>query len=440
MRPGARIAAAIEILDDMTKHHRPVATALADWGKTHRFAGSGDRSVIGHMVYDALRHKAASEWFMGAETSRAIVIGGMREQGAAAADIAAMCTGADHTPAPLSEDELKRLASPNTEPAPAWVTGNYPQWLHPSFKRAFGDRLSVEGQGLSKRAPADLRVNTLKATREKVMKALVSYGAIELEMAPNAVRIPAPTGDERIPNLQAEAAYQAGWCEIQDEGSQIAAALTGAGPRSQVLDLCAGGGGKTLAMAAVMQNTGQIYAYDDDRTRLKPIFLRIQRAGVRNVQVLRAGEIAALDELGPRFDIVLVDAPCTGTGTWRRRPDAKWRLKPANLAERQKEQREVLAQAVKSVKPGGRLVYVTCSVLPEENTDQVQAFLVANPDFSILPYADAWRTALPGEPPASADGSTDTLSLTPASHGTDGFFIAVLVRKAQGQPLVSIPS
>ncbi len=430
MRAGARIAAAIEILDDMTAHHRPVATALADWGKAHRFAGSGDRSVIGHMVYDALRHKASSAHVMGAETSRAVVLGGMREQGAAVADIAAMCTGAEHTPPPLTEDELKRLDANSTEGAAAWVTGNYPQWLHPSFKRAFGERLSVEGRGLSLRAPADLRVNTLKAPRDKVMKALVSYGALELERVPNGVRIPAPAGDSRIPNLQAEAAYQAGWCEIQDEGSQIAAALTGAGPRSQVLDLCAGGGGKTLAMAAAMQNTGQIYAYDDDRTRLKPIFLRIQRAGVRNVQVLRAGEKAALDELGPRFDIVLCDSPCTGSGTWRRRPDAKWRLKPANLAERQKEQRQVLADAVKFVKPGGRLVYVTCSVLPEENTDQVTAFLAANPDFSILPYAEAWRATLPGEPPVSADGSTQTLSLTPASHGTDGFFIAVLVRKA----------
>lgn len=206
--------------------------------------------------------------------------------------------------------------------------------------------------------------------------------------------------------------------------------MTGAGPRSQVLDLCAGGGGKTLAMAANMQNTGQIYAFDDDRTRLKPIFERIRRAGVRNVQVLRAGDIKALDEMGPRFDIVLADAPCTGSGTWRRKPDAKWRLKPANLAERQKEQQAVLEQAAKSVRPGGRLIYVTCSVLADENTDQIDAFLERHPQFHVVPYADAWRSAaLPGEPPASADGRSDTLLLTPALHGTDGFYIAVMQRR-----------
>ena len=428
MIPGARIAAAIEIIDDMVKHHRPVATALADWGKAHRFAGSGDRNVIGHLVYDGLRHKAASAHIMSSESSRALVIGGMRLQGTTADEIAKMCTGQDHTPDPLSDDELSRLDAAHTDNGPAWVAGNYPQWLHTSLKRAFGDRLVEEGRALAQRAPADLRVNTLKATREKVMKALAGYGALELDNIPNGIRIPAPTGNSRIPNLQAEAAYQAGWCEIQDEGSQIAAAMTGAGPRSQVLDLCAGGGGKTLAMAANMQNTGQIYAYDDDRTRLKPIFERIRRAGVRNVQVLRAGDKTALDEMGPRFDIVLADAPCTGSGTWRRKPDAKWRLKPANLVERQKEQRDVLAQAVKSVKPGGRLIYVTCSVLPEENIDQITAFLGEHKDFQVVPFADVWRIALPGEPPVSADASLETLLLTPAMHGTDGFFIAVLQR------------
>ena len=147
------------------------------------------------------------------------------------------------------------------------------------------------------------------------------------------------SGLQRTPNLQAEAAFQAGWFEIQDEGSQIAALLSGAGPRKQVLDLCAGAGGKTLALAALMQNTGQLYAYDADRHQLKPIFDRIKRAGVRNVQVLRAGDEAALEALGPRFDVVMADAPCTGSGTWRRRPDAKWRLKPEALAARLGEQR-----------------------------------------------------------------------------------------------------
>jgi 16S rRNA (cytosine967-C5)-methyltransferase len=196
-----------------------------------------------------------------------------------------------------------------------------------------------------------------------------------------------------------------------------------------VLDLCAGAGGKTLALAALMQNTGQLYAYDADRNQLKPIFERIKRANVRNVQVLRAGDETALAALGPRFDVVLADAPCTGTGTWRRRPDAKWRLKPEALAARQAEQRSVLDRAASLVKPGGQIVYVTCSILPEENVLQVAAFLEKHGDFHVVPTADAWAAVgQTGEVPASADGSPDTLLLTPGRHGTDGFFIAVLAR------------
>jgi 16S rRNA (cytosine967-C5)-methyltransferase len=180
-----------------------------------------------------------------------------------------------------------------------------------------------------------------------------------------------------------------------------------------------------------MQNTGQLYAYDADRHQLKPIFERIKRAGVRNVQVLRAGDEGAVEALGPRFDIVLADAPCTGTGTWRRRPDAKWRLKPEALSARRSEQRAVLARASSLVRPGGRLVYVTCSILPEENTDQVAAFLKDHSDFQVVPTKDAWAAAsLPGDPLESADGRTETLLLTPGRHGTDGFFIAVLARAA----------
>jgi 16S rRNA (cytosine967-C5)-methyltransferase len=430
MRPGARVAAAIEILDEILNRHQPVSMSLQSWGKAHRFAGSGDRNAIGHMVYDALRHKASSAFVMGSDAPRALVLGALRHRGVPAADIAGYCTGQDHAPEPLTMDELKRLEAASLDGAPPWVQGDYPEWLHPSFEKVFGSRAAEEGQALARRAPADIRVNTLKATPEKVLKALSDFGAVATEYSPIGVRVPAPVGDARTPNLEAEAAFQAGWCEIQDEGSQIAAALTGAGPRLQILDLCAGAGGKTLALSAAMQNTGQIYAYDDDRHRLKPIFARVKRAGVRNVQILKAGDEAALDALGAKFDVVLADAPCTGAGTWRRRPDAKWRLRPHALEERIKDQQAVLARAVKMVRPGGRLVYVTCSILAEENSDQIAAFLDTHRDFHVVPYADAWRAALPGEPPVSADGSTDHLVLTPARHGTDGFFIAVLERRA----------
>lgn len=430
MRPGARIQAAAEILDDILCRYRPTSLALADWGKAHRFAGSGDRNAIGGLVYDALRRRASIGWAMQSDAPRALAIGAATSAlGLAPEAVAAACDGSAWAPAPLTEQERAGLTL-SLDTAPDHVQADLPEWLWPSFVAVFGDRAVAEGRAMAVRAPADLRVNTLKATREKVLKALAEFGVGPTPFAPAGVRIPPPEGASRTPNLEAEAAFQAGWFEIQDEGSQIAALLSGAGPRLQVLDLCAGSGGKTLAMAAAMQNTGQLYAYDEDRVRLKPIFERVKRAGVRNVQVLRGGDRAALTALGPRFDVVLVDAPCTGAGTWRRRPDSKWRLKAASLAERQAEQRAVLALAAQLVKPGGRLTYVTCSVLPEENAAQVAAFLESQPRYSILPVAQAWNGVLPGEPPASADGRSQSLLLTPASHGTDGFFIATLA--AQG--------
>jgi 16S rRNA (cytosine967-C5)-methyltransferase len=434
VRVGARLKAAAEVLEDILSRHRPAATALADWGKNHRFAGSGDRAAIGTLVYDALRRKSSIAAQMGSDTPRALVLGAApRAYQMTAAEVAAAADGSEHALTPLSDEETTRLAAALPADAPAAVAGDIPDWLLPSFQRAFGSGAAEEGAALSARAPIDLRVNTLKATRERVLKALERHGAVATPLSPVGVRIPAPEGAARSPALEAETAHGKGWFEVQDEGSQVAALLAGAAPRQQVLDLCAGAGGKTLALAASMQNTGQIYAYDADKRQLRPIFERLKRSGVRNVQVMEAGEEAALKALGPRFDLVLVDAPCTGSGTWRRKPDSKWRLKPANIPERQAEQRQVLALGGALVKPGGTLAYVTCSVLPEENGDQVAAFLAGHPDFTIVPYAEAWRARFGSEPPVSADGNDGTLQLTPLRHGTDGFFIALLrKRSAQG--------
>jgi 16S rRNA (cytosine967-C5)-methyltransferase len=430
MKAGARIAAAIEVLEAILNRYQPVAIALTDWGKAHRFAGSGDRNAIGGLVYDALRRKSSIAWALGADTPRTLAIGAASSALSLTPEaVIAACDGADHAPPPLSEAEQQGLTR-TLDDAPGFVQADIPEWLRSSFSSQFGATAIAEGQAMARRAPADLRVNTLKATREKVLKALTGFGAEPCLFSPIGVRVPPPVGAQRTPNLQAEAAFQAGWFEIQDEGSQIAALLSGAGPRKQVLDLCAGAGGKTLALAALMQNTGQLYAYDADRNQLKPIFERIKRAGVRNVQVLRAGDDAAVEALGPRFDVVMADAPCTGTGTWRRRPDAKWRLKPDALKARMAEQQSVLKRAASLIKPGGRLAYITCSILPEENTGQIARFLEENSDFSSVPIAGIWREAFSSEPPPSADGSSDSLLLTPHQHGTDGFFIAVLVRKS----------
>jgi 16S rRNA (cytosine967-C5)-methyltransferase len=429
MRAGARIAAAAEVLDDILTRHRPASTALADWGKAHRFAGSGDRAAIGTLVFDALRRRSSIAARMGADTPRALALGAApRALGLTAVEVARSADGTEHALAPLSDGEASALASDLPGDAPATIAGDIPDWLLPSFERAFGDRAAVEGAALAARAPVDLRVNTLKAPREKVLKALARFGAEPTPHSPLGVRVPAPAGSAKAPHLEAETAHGKGWYEVQDEGSQIAALLAGPAPRLQVLDLCAGAGGKTLALAGAMQNTGQIYAYDSDKKQLRPIFERLKRAGVRNVQVLDAGDEAALLALGPRFDVVLVDAPCTGSGTWRRKPDAKWRLKPSNIPERQAEQQSVLELGAKLTKPQGALVYVTCSVLPEENRDQVDSFLAAHADFAIEPFADVWAQRIGGEAPRSADGRADTLQLTPAAHGTDGFFIALMRR------------
>lgn len=429
MRPGARIQAAAEVLEDIFSRHQPAATALQDWGKRHRFAGSGDRAAIGTLVYDVLRRRLSLEAQMGSAAPRALALAAApKALGLSPADVASACDSGPHAPAPLSDEERARLEAGVPADAAPNVAADIPDWILPFFERAFGDRVIAEGRAMAERAPIDLRANTLKAARDKVVTALVKLDASPTWLAPYGVRIPAPEGPARSPHVEAEAAHGKGWFEVQDEGSQIAAALTGAAPRQQVLDLCAGAGGKTLALAAAMQNSGQIYAYDSDKGQLRPIFERLQRAGARNVQVLDGGDKDALEALGPRFDVVLVDAPCSGSGTWRRKPDAKWRLKPEALATRIEEQREVLSLASGLVKPGGRLVYVTCSVLPQENIDQVAWFLGRSEGFEILPYGDVWRSTIGGEPPASADGSAETLLLTPASHGTDGFFVASFKR------------
>jgi len=429
MRPSARLQAAIDIVADIQTHHRPAATALTDWGRGHRFAGSGDRSAIGTLVYDALRSRGSSAHFMGSDAPRALVLGGLREQGIFISDIAALCDGGPHAPAPLTAEESRRLEHADTENTAPWVRGNFPQWLEPSLRRAFGDRLVAEARAMARRAPVDIRVNTLKSNRDQVLTALAPFGAAATVYSPLGARVPAPGSQAKQPHLESETSHGKGWFEVQDEGSQIAAALAGVKPGMTVLDLCAGAGGKTLALAAAMENRGRICAYDTDKKQLRPIFERLTRAGVSIVEVMDGGDEAALLAMGATFDVVLADAPCSGSGTWRRRPDAKWRLKPPHLAERQKEQARVLETASKLVKPGGRIVYVTCSVLPEENGDQIAAFLAAHPGFNTVPFATAWSENLPGPAPTSADGGPDGLLLTPLSHGTDGFFVGVMERK-----------
>jgi 16S rRNA (cytosine967-C5)-methyltransferase len=429
MTPGARVLGAIEVLADIGARKRPAAEALKDWGLAHRFAGSGDRAAIGNLVFDALRARASNAYAMDEDGARALVLRTLVQSWKETPEaVAALADGSRHAPQPLSVAELaglKRKIPPDT---PAPVRGDFPEWLAPEFERAFGASAAEEGAALALRAPIDLRANTLKASREKVLKALRRFGASPTTHSPLGVRIVQGPGPAKSPHVEAEPGHGKGWYEVQDEGSQLATLLSGAGPKEQLIDLCAGAGGKTLGLAAAMENTGQLYAYDADRLRLRPIFERLKRAGVRNVQVLPAGDKEALGALQGKMDRVVIDAPCTGSGVWRRRPDAKWRLAPSMLEARLAEQREVLDQGAKLVKPGGRLAYITCSVLPRENRDQVDAFLARQPEFKLVPWRAVWEAVLSSTPLPSVDGSEGALLMTPLRHGTDGFYVALLER------------
>ena len=430
MTPSARLSAAIEVLADIETHRRPAADALKDWGLSHRFAGSKDRAAIASLVYDALRRKASAAWLMGEATPRATVLGMLKlQRGHDVQQIAALCSGERFAPGPLSDEERQRLATTTLDGAPDAVAGDFPEWIEPSLRKLFGSDVVPELQALAARAPLDLRVNTLKATREEAHDALPHLGAVETPYSPLGLRVQ-PSDDGRGPAVQSEPEFIKGWIEIQDEGSQLAALLSGAAPGEQVIDLCAGGGGKTLALAAMMENRGQIYATDADARRLAPIHERLTRAGVRNVQVRTPrGGADALSDLDGQADLVLVDAPCTGCGTWRRNPDAKWRLRPGSLSARQKEQAAVLDRAAALVKPGGRIVYITCSILPDENDDAVASFRSRSPEFDAVLSGEIVAAAgLSGL--ADAVRATEYgLQMTPLRTGTDGFYLAGLRRK-----------
>jgi len=430
MRLGGRIAAAIEILAEIFERHRPASEALKDWGKAHRFAGSGDRSAIGTLVYDVLRRRNSLGALMEGDSPRALVLAALHHVWSRPIADIAVAVEEEHGPGALTSEECQALARVASTEWPDHVKGDYPAWLAPSFARGFGAVAAEEGSALASRAPIDLRVNTLKTDRAKLIKALAKFGAVEGPLSPWCVRIAAPSPEQRSPHVEAEPAHGKGWFEVQDAGSQVAAFLSAAKAGEQVADICAGAGGKTLALAAMMQNKGQIHAHDADRHRLRPIFERLQRAGARNVQVIGADEGDRLAALAGKLDCVFIDAPCSGSGAWRRNPDSKWRLTEKQLQQRLSDQHAVLEQGATLVRPGGRLVYVTCSVLAEENGDQVASFLERHHSFSVMPYREHWLAAIGTPAPDSADGD-DNLLLTPARHGTDGFFVSVM-RRANG--------
>ena len=434
MRDGGRLAAAIDVLGDVISRRQPVKSAVRDWGKRARYAGAKDRAWVSGLVLDALRRRQSLAHQMGADTPRALCIGAiahvwkwdlLRIDGA---------FDEEHSPPPLTLDERERLVLAPDPAAPVHVQGDFPEWMTSHMQRAFGENIVIEAQAMTSRAPVDLRINTLKADVEKAEKALRSVKAVAMPLVRNGFRVPAPDPKDKAGSVESIPAYSKGWVEVQDAGSQIAAAAANAQPGEQVLDYCAGGGGKTLAVSAAMENQGQVYAYDVDGRRLSALIPRLKRAGARNVQLRHPQEDLGLDDLRGAMDLVIIDAPCTGVGTWRRRPDAKWRVSEKNLATRIQDQAEILRSASEFVKPGGRLLYITCSFLMEENEDQVTSFLADTDGFQIESAAEsAMSSGLLTDEGASVVKRCAQpgggVRLTPHKAGTDGFFMA-LMRKS----------
>lgn len=434
MRDGGKIEAAIMVLDDVLSRRQPVKSAVRDWGKRARYAGAKDRAWVSGLVLDALRRKLSLAHAIGSDTPRALCLGALAHVWKW--DIMRIDAAFDdeHAPSALTLDERERLVMAPDPQAPLHVQGDFPEWMAPMMARAFGEEAVVEAQAMAVRAPVDLRINTLKADAEKAEKALRSVKAEPLSAVLNGMRVPAPDPSERGGSVESIPAYSKGWVEVQDAGSQIAAAAANARPGDQVLDYCAGGGGKSLAMSASMENQGQVYAYDIDGRRLSALIPRLKRAGARNVQLRHPQEDVGLDDLKAAMDLVVIDAPCTGVGTWRRRPDSKWRVSEKALKARQEDQAMILRQACEFVRPGGRLLYITCSFLMEENEDQVTSFLSDNADFVQLDAAEsAVESGLLTQEGAALMRKClkpgGSVRLTPRTAQTDGFFMALMQRR-----------
>jgi len=424
MTPAARLAASIEIIAEILERAAAADRVVTDWQRRSRFAGSKDRRAVSDMVYAVLREQGMRRWRVeqaGADlTPRLLVF----------ADAATplhvwqeLCAAGGYGPPPLDAAETAALSKlPSDEDAPLWARANLPPSVAGMVQAAFGGDTEMELAALNGRAPLDLRVNTLQANRETVLEQLRADGitAAGTPLSPIGIRIP-----ERV-RLDMNSLYRDGLIEPQDEAAQLAGLLVDARPDETVIDLCAGAGGKTLLLAACMRNQGQIHAADNDQRRLSRLAPRLDRAGARNIVIHDADALPQLlHDFEGKADRVLLDVPCSGSGTWRRNPEGRWRYDPASLDEVLRRQRGLLSDGAKLVKPGGRLVYATCSILPAENGDQADWFLAHHAEFTALPLVEAWAQGVTDQRIRTGD----RLSLTPYRHGTDGFFAAAFRRQ-----------
>ncbi|MEI6558392.1 MAG: RsmB/NOP family class I SAM-dependent RNA methyltransferase [Rhodospirillaceae bacterium] len=435
------MAAAIELLAEIAAISRPADAVASAFFRARRFIGAKDRSAVAEAVYTVLRRHARLGWWLTRSgfdeataghtgQSRARVIANaILAEGRQAASVERLFDGGHFNPEPFSaaESRVARALDHHTlehPEMPEAVRAECPDWAEPGLRRALGGRFLPELLALTGPAPLDLRVNPLRAGRDAVLAGLAEAGitAQPCRLSPLGLRV------EGRPAIAGLDLFRAGAIEIQDEGSQLVALLADARPGHQVVDFCAGAGGKALAMAAAMNNRGRIVACDVLGNRLKRAAERLRRGGLHNVETraLSSARDPWVKRHKGMFDRVLVDAPCTGTGTWRRNPDSRWRPLGPGLADLVTLQAEILDSAARLVRPGGRLIYATCSMLAEENEDQIAGFLEGHAEFMPLPLPELWRAVF--GTPSPLEGPW--LRLTPARHDTDGFFAAVLVRRA----------
>ena len=438
MTPAARIAATVALLTEVEAAPRRPADATANaFFRERRYIGSGDRRAVAERAWGVLRQRLRLEWHLARRglppTPRLLLMAYLllverwkREE------VLQGFPGGRFNADPPDPGELATIKALEGAPliAPEMPEGprlNLPDWALPGYRARFGEELPEAAAAMDGGAPLDLRANLLRATREEAAAALAAEGIATEPMAfsPWGLRIP-----DRRPIL-ASRAFTEGLIEIQDEGSQLIALLTGARPGMRVADYCAGAAGKTLAVAAMMGNRGRIIACDVSAVRLDGAAKRLRRAGVDNAErhLLAPGD-RWLKRRAGQFDCVLVDAPCTGSGTWRRNPDARTRTGARDLEELITKQRAILESVAGLVRPGGRLVYATCSVLPEEDGLQVENFLSRHAEYEAVPLADAWAEAFAPAAPPPPPGAGPWMELAPHRQGTDGFFAAVLRRRA----------
>lgn len=403
------------------KFDGPADVLMKLFFKSNPKLGSRDRGLIAEGIYYALRHYATLRASMRPiHPDRAPRLAALatlaRQHGLEA--IAPAAIGPEAGP-------LKNVLAWRIDEAPAHVQAELPQWLYDLIEKQYPDHKAL-CESMLEGAPLDLRVNLLKATREQVLEELAKNGveAYPTPLSPDGVRLPTKPGLTRWP------IYQDGWVDVQDEGSQLIARLLTPRRREMICDFCAGAGGKTLALGALMRSTGSLYAFDVNEKRLAGMGPRMRRAGLTNVHpaAIRSEQDPKVKRLRGKFDRVLIDAPCTGTGTLRRNPDLKWRLSPEELERINAIQKSVLENASKLVKSGGRLVYATCSLLRRENQDVVEAFLAAHPEWHLVPAQEAFERQGIRFDPSQWERFGSYMQLLPHVNNTDGFFAALLQR------------